>query len=75
MTAGGRVRFASRIATGGASRFEVAGGALVAIGAVLHVTASSSVRVVKLSVRLRDDGSVSPRHAAAPGGAVQDDRA
>ena len=33
----------------------IVGGALVAIGAVLHVTASSSVRVVKLSVRLRTD--------------------
>jgi hypothetical protein len=31
----------------------ILGGALVAIGAVLHVTASSSVRVVKLSLRLR----------------------
>jgi hypothetical protein len=31
----------------------IVGGALVAIGAVLHVTASSSVRVVKLSLRLR----------------------
>lgn len=31
----------------------IVGGALVAVGAVLHVTASSSVRVVKLSLRLR----------------------
>ena len=31
----------------------VVGGVLVAVGAVLHVTASSAVRVVKLSVRLR----------------------
>ena len=34
----------------------ILGGVLVAIGAVLHVTASSSVRVVKLSVRLRGEG-------------------
>jgi hypothetical protein len=33
----------------------IVGAVLVAIGAVLHVTASSSVRVVKLSVRLRPD--------------------
>ena len=31
----------------------IVGGASVAVGAVLHVTASSSVRVVKLSLRLR----------------------
>jgi hypothetical protein len=31
----------------------IVGGVLLAIGAVLHVTASSSVRVVKLSLRLR----------------------
>jgi hypothetical protein len=36
----------------------IVGGALVAIGAVLHVTASSSVRVVKLSVRLRPEASM-----------------
>lgn len=40
----------------------IVGGALLAIGAVLHVTASSSVRVVKLSVRLRPDD-----HGAAGG--------
>jgi hypothetical protein len=34
----------------------ILGGVLLAIGAVLHVTASSSVRVVKLSVRLRPEG-------------------
>ena len=39
----------------------IIGGALVAIGAVLHVTASSSVRVVKLSVRLRTDDSAAQR--------------
>ncbi len=33
----------------------IVGAVLVAIGAVLHVTASSSVRVVKLSLRLRPD--------------------
>ena len=38
----------------GTSAFWV-GVALVSIGAVLHVAASSSVRVVKLSVRLRPD--------------------
>jgi hypothetical protein len=37
----------------GAGGLGILGGALVAIGAVLHVTASSSVRVVKLSLRLR----------------------
>jgi len=37
----------------GSGALVIVGGALVAIGAVLHVTASSSVRVVKLSLRLR----------------------
>ena len=39
----------------GSGALGIVGGALVAIGAVLHVTASSSVRVVKLSLRLRPD--------------------
>jgi hypothetical protein len=39
----------------GSGPLGIVGGALVAIGAVLHVTASSSVRVVKLSLRLRRD--------------------
>jgi hypothetical protein len=39
----------------GSGGLGVLGGVLVAIGAVFHVTASSSVRVVKLSVRLRPD--------------------
>ena len=39
----------------GTGPLGIVGGALVAIGAVLHVTASSSVRVVKLSLRLRRD--------------------
>ena len=37
----------------GAGAVGIIGGILLAIGAVLHVTASSSVRVVKLSLRLR----------------------
>ena len=37
----------------GSGPLGIVGGALVPIGAVLHVTASSSVRVVKLSLRLR----------------------
>jgi hypothetical protein len=37
----------------GTGAFWVVGIALLAVGAVLHVTASSSVRVVKLSLRLR----------------------
>jgi hypothetical protein len=40
------------------------GVALVAIGAVLHVTASTSVRVVKLSVRLRPAAAQPPLIAA-----------
>jgi hypothetical protein len=39
----------------GSGPLGIVGGALLAIGAVLHVTASSSVRVVKLSLRLRPD--------------------
>jgi hypothetical protein len=39
----------------GSGPLGIVGGALVAVGAVLHVTASSSVRVVKLSLRLRAD--------------------
>ena len=39
----------------GSGALTIVGGALVAVGAVLHVTASSSVRVVKLSLRLRPD--------------------
>ena len=45
----------------GAGAVGIVGGVLLAIGAVLHVTASSSVRVVKLSLRLR------PADQAAPG--------
>jgi hypothetical protein len=44
----------------GAGAVGIIGGVLLAIGAVLHVTASSSVRVVKLSLRLR------PATAQAP---------
>jgi hypothetical protein len=46
----------------GTGPIGIVGGALLAVGAVLHVTASSSVRVVKLSLRLRPDD-------AAAGGA------
>jgi hypothetical protein len=46
----------------GAGALGIVGGALLAVGAVLHVTASSSVRVVKLSLRLRPDG----RPSASP---------
>jgi hypothetical protein len=35
----------------------VIGFALLAVSAVLEVTASSSVRVVKMSIRLRDPGA------------------
>jgi hypothetical protein len=49
----------------------VIGFVLLAVSAVLHVTASSSVRVVKMSLRLRDPGaepSASPHQGdAAPG--------
>jgi hypothetical protein len=44
----------------GSGVLGIAGGILVAIGAVFHVTASSSVRVVKLSVRLRPDEHAPP---------------
>ena len=44
----------------------IVGGALLAIGAVLHVTASSSVRVVKLSLRLR------PNDRAPASGRIDD---
>jgi hypothetical protein len=40
----------------GAGALGIVGGVLLAIGAVLHVTASSSVRVVKLSLRLKAVG-------------------
>ena len=40
------------------------GVAIVSIGAVLHVTASSSVRVVKMSLRLRPAAAQSPPVAA-----------
>jgi hypothetical protein len=43
----------------GAGALGIVGGVLLAVGAVLHVTASSSVRVVKLSLRLRPDGRAS----------------
>jgi hypothetical protein len=39
----------------GTGLIGIVGGVLLAIGAVLHVTASTSVRVVKLSVRLRPE--------------------
>jgi hypothetical protein len=39
----------------GAGPLGVVGVALLAVGAVLHATASSSMRVVKLSLRLRQD--------------------
>src|SRR4029079_6401712 len=39
----------------GAGWLGIVGVALLAVGAVLHVTASSSMRVVKLSLRLRPD--------------------
>jgi hypothetical protein len=47
----------------GSGVLGIVGGVLLAIGAVLHVTASSSVRVVKLSLRLRpaDGASASER--------------
>jgi hypothetical protein len=48
----------------------VVGGALVAIGAVLHVTASSSVRVVKLSLRLRPATEQPPGLAPADEGGL-----
>jgi hypothetical protein len=39
----------------GAGALGIVGIALLAVGAVLHVTASTSMRVVKLSLRLRPD--------------------
>jgi hypothetical protein len=48
----------------GTSLFWI-GVVVVSIGAVLHVTASSSVRVVKLSLRLRPDQSASTRLGTA----------
>jgi hypothetical protein len=55
----------------GAGALQIVGGALLAIGAVLHVTASSSVRVVKLSLRLRpDEHAVAPGRIDSAGGAV-----
>jgi hypothetical protein len=42
----------------GAGALGIVGAALLAVGAVLHVTASTSMRVVKLSVRLRPDDRV-----------------
>ena len=47
----------------GAGAVGIVGGVLLAIGAVLHVTASSSVRVVKLSVRLRPATTQATRDA------------
>lgn len=50
----------------GVSSLWVVGVAIIAIAAVLHVTASSSVRVVKMSVRLRpaEEGAPSAEHGA-----------
>ena len=50
----------------GSGLLGIMGGALLAIGAVLHVTASSSVRVVKLSLRLRPDGQATDRPINGP---------
>jgi hypothetical protein len=53
----------------GSGLLGIVGGALLAIGAVLHVTASSSVRVVKLSLRLRpDDQAATDRPINGPAG-------
>jgi hypothetical protein len=41
----------------GAGALGIVGIAMLAVGAVLHVTASSSMRVVKLSLRLRPEAS------------------
>ena len=55
----------------GSGALTIVGGALVAIGAVLHVTASSSVRVVKLSLRLRpDERALASAPISSTGGAV-----
>jgi hypothetical protein len=48
------------------------GGVLLAIGAVLHVTASSSVRVVKLSLRLRP-GDQAPASRRTDGASKRSD--
>ena len=50
----------------GSGFLGIVGGVLLAIGAVLHVTASSSVRVVKLSLRLRPDGQATDRPINGP---------
>lgn len=53
----------------GVGPFGALGFAIVAIGAVLHATASSSVRVVKMSVRLRgveEPGAPTPPPATDP---------
>ena len=44
----------------GIPRIGFIGFVLLAISAVLHVTASSSVRVVKMSIRLRDPAAAPP---------------
>jgi hypothetical protein len=55
----------------GVGPYGILGGSLVAVGAVLHVTASSSVRVVKLSVRLRgNEPRLGSEHLGAPRNAV-----
>jgi hypothetical protein len=56
----------------GSGLFGIVGGALLAIGAVLHVTASSSVRVVKLSVRLRPEDQAQRSRSVDSGDAVLD---
>jgi len=59
----------------GSGSAGILGGAFVAAGAVLHVTASSSVRVVKLSVRLRrDEPKVATERIDAAGRAVGRER-
>jgi hypothetical protein len=50
----------------GAGWIGIVGAALLAVGAVLHVTASSSMRVVKLSLRLRP-GAGAPASAPLDG--------
>ncbi len=56
----------------GISEVWILGVVLVSVGAVLHVAASSSVRVVKMSVRLRtgDDDEPAPEPAPASTGAA-----
>jgi hypothetical protein len=46
----------------------IVGVVIVSIGAVFHVTASSSVRVVKMSLKLRPEGQGSAPGEGAPGG-------